>query len=112
MLVLTNSAIARTPPSIGSVKPGHGKLLRVVHFDATEGKKNAAARARVAAGFFRGRGAGTAEELYLRGGAEVAGLAPFSFDSMAMGGIRSRCEEGFAFLTSCSCVPNGSGVMW
>ncbi|CAN0570684.1 unnamed protein product, partial [Ectocarpus sp. 12 AP-2014] len=52
VLVLTNSAISRTPPSIGSVKPGHGKLLRVVHFDAPEGKKNAAARARVAGGFF------------------------------------------------------------
>ncbi|CAM9849465.1 unnamed protein product [Ectocarpus sp. 4 AP-2014] len=90
VLVLTNSAISRTPPSIGSVKPGHGKFLRVVHFDAPEGIKNAAARARVAGGFFRGRGAGAAEELYLRGGAEVAGLAPFSFDSTAMGGIRSR----------------------
>ncbi|CAM9443943.1 unnamed protein product [Ectocarpus sp. 6 AP-2014] len=90
VLVLTNSAISRTPPSIGSVKPGHGKLQRVVHFDAPEGKKDAAARARVAGGFFRGRAAGAAEEVYLRGGAEAAGLAPFSFDSGAMGGIRSR----------------------
>ncbi|CBJ32117.1 conserved unknown protein [Ectocarpus siliculosus] len=90
VLVLTNLAISRTPPSIGSVKPGHGKLQRVVHFDAPEGKKDAAARARVAGGFFRGRGAGAAEEVYLRGGAEAVGLAPFSFDSGAMGGIRSR----------------------
>ncbi|CAM9683583.1 unnamed protein product [Scytosiphon promiscuus] len=90
ILMLTNSAVARSPPAIGPIKFAQAALLRVVHFDQPEGEKNAAARGRVAAGFFRGRVAGTAEEVHLEGVGDAAGSAPFSFDSAAMGGIRSR----------------------
>eukprot|EP00752_Nemacystus_decipiens_P010224 g9110.t1 len=92
VLILTNAALARSPPSVGPVKRALGAFLRVVHFDAPEGEKNAAARGRVAGSFSRGRGAETVEEVHLGGGGggETAGLAPFSFDSAAMGGIRSR----------------------
>lgn len=90
ILVLTNSAIARSPPSIGPVSPSQGTFLRIVHFDQPEGEKNAAARVRVAGGFSRGRSAGTVQEVHLEGGGDTADLAPFSFDSAAMAGIRSR----------------------
>lgn len=91
ILILTNAALARSPPSIGPVKSAQGTFLRVVHFDAPEGEKNAAARGRVAGSFSRRRGAETAvEEVHLGGGGDTVDLAPFSFDSAAMGGIRSR----------------------
>eukprot|EP00903_Cladosiphon_okamuranus_P009531 g9080.t1 len=91
VLVLTNAALARSPPSVGPVKPAHGPFLRIVHFDAPEGEKNAAARGRVAKSFSRGRGARTVEEVYLGGeGRDTVALAPFSFDGAGMGFIRSR----------------------
>ena len=90
VLILTNSVLARSPPSIGRVKSSQGSFLRVVHFDEPEGEKNAAARARVTSSLSHGREAEAVEEVFLEGGADTAGLTPFSFDSAAMGGIRSR----------------------
>lgn len=87
--MLTNAAVARSL-AIGPVPTNKGTLVRVVHFDAPEGTKNAAARDRVAGGVSRGRDAATVEEVHLEGGGDAARLAPFAFESGAMGGIRSR----------------------
>lgn len=67
-----------------------GRAVKAVHFDTPEGQKSTAARARVVERVFGGRGAGVAQEVYLEDTGDVAGLAPFPFDSTAMNGIRSR----------------------
>lgn len=87
ILILTNSAISRSPPSIVPVQRA---FLRIVHFDQPEGEKNAAARECLAACFSRGRSVGTVQEVHLNGAGDTAGLAPLLFDSAAMAGIRSR----------------------
>lgn len=68
-----------------------------MHFDQPEGNKNAAARERVAGGFSRGRSAETVQAVHLEGAGDTAGMVPFSFDSAAMGGIRSRYVSSFCF---------------
>lgn len=89
MLILTNAATARSLP-IGPIPLSQAKLVRVVHFDVPEGNKNAAARRRIAAGVFGGRGPGTAEEVHLEADRDTMGLASFTFESGAMGVVSSR----------------------
>lgn len=89
VLVLTNAAVARSPV-IGQVPNAAANSVKAVHFDAPEGPKNAAARARVVKGLFGGRHSGMTEEVHLEGGMGAAGVAPFVFESGAMGGICSR----------------------
>ena len=89
MLILTNAAAAQSLP-ISSVPISQSKLVRIVHFDAPEGKRNAGARRRIATGLFCGRDAGTAEEVHLEEGGDVAGVTPFAFENVAMGVIFSR----------------------
>lgn len=89
MLIATNAATARSLP-IGPIPLLQAKLVRVVHFDAPEGNKNAAARRRIAAGVFGGRGPGTAEEVHLEVDRDAMRLTSFTFENGAMGGISSR----------------------
>lgn len=90
VLVLTNTALARSL-SIRPIPTSKATLVRVVHYDAPEGRKNAAARERIAKGVFGGQGAGKAEEVHIESGEDAMGLTPFVFESAAFGVIRSRC---------------------
>lgn len=90
VLILTSAAVARQP-SLGSVPLASGAVVRAVHYDAPEGQKSAAARARVVRLVFGGRRAGPAvQEVHLEGSDDAAMLPPYVFNSGAMDGIRSR----------------------
>lgn len=89
MLVLTNATVARSL-SVGPIPVVGGVILRVVHFDAAAGTKNAAARERVVQNACSGRDMATMQEIYMEEAGNAAALAPFAFESGAMGAIRSR----------------------
>ncbi|CAM9840397.1 unnamed protein product, partial [Sphacelaria rigidula] len=92
VLILTTAAVARQP-SLGPIpkKVKTGVVIRAVHFDASEGPKAAAARARLVGRVFGDRQSGpAAQEVHLEGSGDAAVLPPFEFDRGAMDGVRSR----------------------